>query len=53
LRKEKTLFLKIVGEITDIFSNKSNTLKQRKEFHNLAFENKQYLYLVKKRKRRF
>jgi len=53
LRKEKTLFLKIVGEITDIFNNKSNTLKQRKEFHNLAFENKQYLYLVKKRKRRF
>lgn len=49
-RQEKTFNLKLLGEINDIILKKSKTVKQRNEYHALAFENKQYLYLASRRK---
>jgi len=52
LRSEKTFSLKLVGEFNDVLQGKSKTVRQRKEHHLLAFENKQYLYLARKKKKK-
>jgi len=44
--------LKLLGEFSDILSGKSKTIKQRKEHHLLAYQNKQYLYLVRRSRRK-
>jgi len=52
LRSEKNFLLKLLGECRDILLSKSSVIKQRNEYHALAFENKQYLYLLRSKKRK-
>jgi len=49
---EKSLFLRLLGELHDIHSGKSKVLKQKMEHYALVYENKQYSYLTRPKKKK-
>lgn len=44
---KKNYILNLLSEIMDSFNNNSNSVKKRKEFHLLAYENKSYIRFLR------
>ena len=49
LRKEKTLFLRILSEIESIRKNNSNSINLKKEYYNVFYKNKYFIKFLKKK----
>jgi ribosomal protein S7 len=44
---KKNYVLNLLNEILDSFNNNGNSVKKRKEFHLLAYENKSYIRFLR------
>jgi hypothetical protein len=49
-RRERTIELKLLGELIDILEQQGQTLKFRKEHHLVAFDNKSFIRFLRKKR---